>query len=422
MHIFPPACPGAVYLFYQKLYDSMVRHLTRLHVSGVRGWTTAAPGCIRRASGASNLVSSFHAINTPGNTTTNPSTLNRRFYTTADMQTVKNTIAENIGGDYAHSLAPKDSQFSLDQVPDLSSKVAVVTGGSEGVGYGCTHTLLSKNISKLFIVSMSEDVAVDAIKAIREEMGEDAASKVEWIPCDLSDWKATAAVADRIASSTDRLDILICNAARGIMSSQQAPSNGVDRHMAVNHIGHSVLTSRLLPVLKKTADSGNKVRVVHLASNLHESAPKETKFESVEELNKDFGPNPQYGRTKLASILYARYLDEHLRGQHPNILVNATHPGIVDTAQTNKWIHEVYPLGGYGMSFFAKPLKKDILHGAVSTLFAATTTEQSGQYIAPPAIVEPGSQMSQDRDLRERLMKLTRELVKEKAGIELQDC
>ncbi|KAL1391908.1 hypothetical protein HDK64DRAFT_305502 [Phyllosticta capitalensis] len=337
------------------------------------------------------------------------------------MQSVKNTIAENIGGTHTHSLAPKASQFSLDQALDQSGKVAVVTGGSEGIGYGCTHSLLSKNISRLFIVSTSEDVATDAIKAIREELGEAAASKVEWLPCDLSDWKATADVADRIASSTDRIDVLICNAARGIMTAQKVPSNGIDRHMAVNHFGHAVLTSRLLPLLKKTADSGSTVRVVHLASNLHESAPKETRFESVEELNKDFGPNPQYGRTKLASILYARYLTEHVHSQHPNLLVNATHPGIVDTAQTNKWIHEVYPLGGYGMSLLAKPFKKDIMSGAVSTMFAATATEQSGQYIAPPAIVEPGSQMSQDRELRERLMKLTREVVKEKTGIELHD-
>ncbi|KAK7524667.1 retinol dehydrogenase 12 [Phyllosticta citriasiana] len=399
----------------------MVRHLTRLHaISGVRGWTAAAP-CIRRTAGASNLASYLNISVPSEDTPTFSSQQNRRLHIAAEMQSVKNTIAENIGGKHTHSLAAKDSQFSMDQVPDLSGKVAVVTGGSEGIGYGCTHTLLSKNISKLFIVSMSEDVAVDAVKAIREEMGEDAASKVEWIPCDLSDWKATADVADQIASSTDRIDILICNAARGIMTTEQAPSNGIDRHMAVNHFGHAVLTSRLLHTLKKTADSGNKVRVVHLASNLHESAPEETRFESVEELNKDFGPNPQYGRTKLASILYARYLDDHLRAQHPNILVNATHPGIVDTSQTNKWIHEAYPLGGYGMSLLAKLLKKDILHGAVSTMFAATTTEQGGQYIAPPATVEPGSQMSQDRDLRERLMKLTRDLVKEKAGIELQD-
>lgn len=45
------------------------------------------------------------------------------------MQTIKNTIAENFGGP-SHELA--EHKFSLEEVPDLSDKVAVVTGGSEG--------------------------------------------------------------------------------------------------------------------------------------------------------------------------------------------------------------------------------------------------------------------------------------------------
>ena len=47
------------------------------------------------------------------------------------IDTVKSTIAENFGGD-SHSLASKAHQFSLDDVPDLSGKVAVVTGGTMG--------------------------------------------------------------------------------------------------------------------------------------------------------------------------------------------------------------------------------------------------------------------------------------------------
>ncbi|KAF1965873.1 NAD(P)-binding protein [Bimuria novae-zelandiae CBS 107.79] len=338
------------------------------------------------------------------------------------MQTVKNTIAENLGKIVpgAHELAPKESQFSFDQVPDLSGKVALVTGGSEGIGYGCTHTLLSHNISKLFVISLEKDIADDAINAIRGEMGEEAANKVEWLQCDLSDWEQTGKTAFKIASKTDRLDILINNAARGVMTAQRA-KKGVDLHMATNHIGHVVLTSHLLPVLKETAKKGGKVRIVNLASNLHENAPKETKFESEEELNKDYGPQPQYGRAKLASILYSKYLNRHLTSQYPNILANATHPGIVDTRQSSVHIHEAFPYMGYGMSVGAQPFKKSQFEGAVSTMFAATTTEKSGQYICPPAIVEQGSEMANDDALGERLMDLTWKVVKEKTKAQSAD-
>jgi NAD(P)-dependent dehydrogenase (short-subunit alcohol dehydrogenase family) len=350
-------------------------------------------------------------------------TLKPRFYSSVpNMQAVKNTIAENLGKvlPNTHSLAPEDSQFSLDQVPDLSGKVAVVTGGSEGIGYGVTHTLLSHNISKLFIISLESDIAGDAINAIKSEMGEETAKKVEWLQCDLSDWEQTGKVAFQITDKTDRIDILINGAARGIMTVQRN-QNGVDQHMATNHIGHVVLTSHLLPVIKKTAENGNTVRIVNIGSNLHEQTPSETQFESLEELNRDYGPQAQYGRTKLASLLYSKYLARNLTSQFPNILANATHPGIVDTRQTTEHIHEAWPFFGYAMSVGMQPFKKSQFEGAVSTMFAATKTEKSGQYIAPPAIVEQGSDKANDAALGDRLMDLTWKVVKEKTKSQSAD-
>jgi NAD(P)-dependent dehydrogenase (short-subunit alcohol dehydrogenase family) len=330
------------------------------------------------------------------------------------METIRNTISENLGKIIpGNDMALSENQFALDQVPDLSGKVALVTGGSEGIGYGSTHTLLSHNISKLFILSKGEDIAADAINAIKEEMGEAAAKKVEWISCDLSDWEQTAKVASEIAAKTDRLDILINNAARGIMT-YQLNKHGVDLHMATNHMGHVVLTSHLLPLLKSTAKKGDKVRIVNLASNLHENAPKETEFKSVDELNTDYGPQPQYGRSKLAVLLHAKYLARHLTPEYPNILANAVHPGIVETRQSTEHIHEAYPLGGYAMSVGLAPFKKTQFEGCVSSMYAATMTEKSGQYICPPATVEAGSDKANDVELGERLMDLTWKVVEEK--------
>lgn len=183
----------------------------------------------------------------------------------------------------------------------------------------------------------------------------------------------------------------------------------------MNHFGHVILTSHLLPIIKKTAsESSNTVRIVNLASNAHQNAPKEVKFADISELNTDYGPMAQYGRSKLAGILYAKYLNRHLTSSHSNILANATHPGVVETTMSQHDIHEPYPLGGYSMSVGMKPIKKDQFQGAVSTLFAATKTEKSGQYICPPAVPEPGTEQAQDLELAEQLMKLTRDVIKEK--------
>lgn len=346
----------------------------------------------------------------------NPTFISHNKVQTATMSSVidavKTTISENLGG-FAHKVVPEDQQFSLEQVPNLEGKVAVVTGGSEGIGYGCTHTLLAHGIKKLFIISLSEDVIEDALSAIAKEMGEETAKKVTWLRCDLSDFQKTKETADRIAHETDRIDILINNAGRGIMT-YQLTADGIDRHMALNHMGHVTLTSHLLPVMKKTAAEGNTVRIVNLASNAHQGAPSDCKFESLDELNQDLGPNGQYGRSKLATLLYARYLAKHLSASHPNILANASHPGVVKTKMSQDDIHEPYPLGGYAMSVGLAPFKKDIFQGCVSTMFAATTTTKTGQYICPPAIPESGNELAQNADLGENLMRLTREVVKDK--------
>ncbi|KAI9792861.1 MAG: hypothetical protein M1835_007619 [Candelina submexicana] len=332
------------------------------------------------------------------------------------MDAIKSTVAENLGGS-AHQAVNEQYQFSLEQVPDLSGKVAIITGGSEGIGYACSHTLLSHNIKKLFILSVSKDVVDGSTAAISKELGEEAANKVTWLQCDLSDWKRVTEVADEIDNGTDRIDILINNAGRGIMT-HQLTDYGVDRHLALNHMGHDILTSHLLPKIKETAKNGNTVRIVNLASNAHQGAPSGLKFESLEEINKDYGPNGQYGISKLAAILYSRYLARHLSKEYPNILINATHPGFVQTKMSTEDIHEPYPLGGYAMSVGMAPLKKDPFQGAISTLFAATKTSKTGEYICPPAIPEPGSAQSQDEQLGEALMKLTRDVIKEKTAKE----
>lgn len=127
-------------------------------------------------------------------------------------------------------------------------------------------------------------------------------------------------------------------------------------------------------------------------------------------------------RSKLANILYMRYLTAHLHSQTPNILCNATHPGFVETKMSIDDIHEPYPILGYGMSHVMSAIKKDQWMGSASTLYAATKTTKSGEYICPPAIPEPGTELSQNAELGEQLMKLTREIVQEKYQVKEKGC
>jgi NAD(P)-dependent dehydrogenase (short-subunit alcohol dehydrogenase family) len=337
------------------------------------------------------------------------------------MDTIKSTLAQNFGG-AAHNLAGTSQQFNIESdVPDLSGKVALITGGSEGIGYATAYTLLKHNVSRVFIISMREEVQSAAEESVRTHLGDTFADRITFFQADLSDLKAVTEIASKVSSQTDRLDILCLNAARGIMTYQTTPYI-IDRHMAVNHIGHVTLTSHLLPVLKKTAsDKSTTVRIQIQSSNAHQGSPKDTKFASIDEIQQDLGPNGQYGRSKLANLLYARYLARHLAKEHPNILANATHPGVVETKMSTEDIHEPYPKLGYAMDVGLKPFKKDIWEGCVSTVYAATTIKESGKYVCPPVAFEEGSELARDEELGEQLMKLTREIVKEKFRSESVD-
>ena len=328
------------------------------------------------------------------------------------MEAIKNTVVENFGGAAQKSADPAH-KFDIDNdVPSLKGKVAVVTGGSEGIGYAACFVMLRAGLEKLFVISMSQDVMDGALKDITEKLGGEYAQKVTWIQCDMGDWPGVAKAAKQISEQTDQVDMLMQNAARGIMT-YELTDYGVDRHFAVNHVGHVVLCSHLLPLLKKTAEK-DTVRIQIQASNAHQGSPSDTKFASLDELNQDLGPNGLYGRSKLAGILYARYLTRHLKSAHPNILINATHPGFVETKMSSVDIHEPYPIMGYAMSGLMKPFKKDQWEGSASALFALTKTTKSGEYICPPAVPEPGSSLSQDEALGEQMMKLTTDLVAQK--------
>ncbi|KAK4694052.1 hypothetical protein P7C71_g3462, partial [Lecanoromycetidae sp. Uapishka_2] len=100
-------------------------------------------------------------------------------------------------------------------IPDLSGKVYIVTGGTAGIGFGITAHILEHNAAKIILVSQKEEHAAEAMKAL-EEYGNP--SRVEFLQCDLKDLKQTNEVAQRLKKSEPQIDALICNAGEGVGS------------------------------------------------------------------------------------------------------------------------------------------------------------------------------------------------------------
>ena len=216
---------------------------------------------------------------------------------------------------------------------------------------------------------------------------------------------------------------MICDAGIGVNAYGES-SDGIDRHMAVNHLGHFLLVNRILPLLRKTAASPSAPvpRIILVSSELHRDAPSNTAFASLSELNdSSIRADQLYGRSKLANILFAKYglEDRVLRPNKDRIIAVSVHPGAVHTGQQDQF-KEAYGqifgtiLKSVTVSFMRSPDK-----GSLSTLWAATCKDgdiEGGKYYSDPG--KPGGESKQacDRELGDRLWKLSEELVKEKAG------
>ena len=145
-------------------------------------------------------------------------------------------------------------------LPDLSGKVAAVTGASTGLGLE-TATELARKGAAVYCFGRSAEKTNAAIEKIKKETGND---KVYFIQADLLDLVSMERAADQLLSQTKQLNILVNNA--GIMSTPWGLSaQGIENQFATNHFAHAVLTNKLLATLRSSTPS----RIVNLSSLAH---------------------------------------------------------------------------------------------------------------------------------------------------------
>ncbi|KAL8966487.1 MAG: hypothetical protein Q9197_005950 [Variospora fuerteventurae] len=305
-------------------------------------------------------------------------------------------------------------------IPDLSGKVYVVTGGTAGIGFGITAHLLQHNPAKIYLLSQKEEHADEAIEELKK-YGD--TSKVEWLQLDLKDLKQTDSVAKQLQSQK-HIDALICNAAEGVGKYNETV-DGLDSHFQVNHLSQFHLSMMLWPNLQATPNS----RLVLQSSDLHRACPSSTTFSSVDGINTDVGPALLYNRTKLAQVLTVRAMVRRIEGNQPGFQspketgpwVLAVHPGGVDTDQPEQAVEAFGTKGKIGVTAIRPFLKDPNDKGCRPALFAATSEdivkEQiQGQYIIPDRKVTDPSKQAKDVELGEQLWRLSEQILQDKLG------
>lgn len=92
------------------------------------------------------------------------------------------------------------------ELHSLSGRVAVITGGSQGIGFNVARGFLKANARKVILVSYDEERGHNAVRKLKEEFGLD--SQVEWHHCDFENLKKTRTVFSRLCEMEKRLDLV----------------------------------------------------------------------------------------------------------------------------------------------------------------------------------------------------------------------
>ncbi|MDN4618136.1 oxidoreductase [Paenibacillus sp. PsM32] len=258
--------------------------------------------------------------------------------------------------------------WTTDDIPDMSGKVVIVTGGNSGIGFETALALAQKRATIVIAVRNMEKGA-DAVNKIKAAY---VSANVKAMKLDLSDLTSVKAFAANFLNNYKSLAILINNA--GIMYPPfHLTKDGFESQFGGNHLGHFALTGLLLPHLISTPNS----RVITQSSLVaHDAHINFDNLDGSKGYSRKF-----YGQSKLANLLFAKELQNKFRSNHINSVSVACHPGI---SHTN--------LGSFGsgkqanifLRMISSMISQPAHMGALPALYSATSsTIKGGEYIAP---------------------------------------
>lgn len=259
--------------------------------------------------------------------------------------------------------APIDSPFgyrstALEVVAglDLSGKTAFVTGGYSGLGTEIVRALTTAS-ARVLVGARRPDKAAEDLA--------DVSGAVEILELDLSDPASIDACAAEVARRTDRLHIVINNAA--IMACPLArDARGYESQFATNHLGHFQLTARLWPLLK-AAGGARLVSVSSIGHRLNGLSVEDPNFE-----HRDYEKWLAYGQAKSANALFALQLDK--LGEPHGVRAFSVHPGGIATPlQRHLTMDEQKAMGWYDEAGNLNPMFKTPAEGAATATWCATS-------------------------------------------------
>ncbi|KAM3585250.1 uncharacterized protein V6R79_011852 [Siganus canaliculatus] len=256
--------------------------------------------------------------------------------------------------------------FTLPALPRQNGRVAIVTGGTRGMGFETAKHLARLGMHVIIAGNEKEEGAA-AVKTIQNG---DVKAKAEFIFIDLTSLKSVRQFVQTFKAKGLPLHVLVNNAGTMLVPERRT-DEGFELHFVLNYLGHFLLTNLLLDLLKKSGKHGSCSRIINMSSATHYAGVLD-----LDDLNrkKQYSSHGAYSQSKLALVLFTYYLQEQLMAGGFPVTINAVDPGMVDTAlYDNLW-----SLARALKKPVAKILFRTPAEGASISVFAAAASELEG--------------------------------------------
>jgi NAD(P)-dependent dehydrogenase (short-subunit alcohol dehydrogenase family) len=294
--------------------------------------------------------------------------------------------------------------FSPDKdIPSLTGKVILVTGGNSGLGKESILQLAKHKPRQIIMAARSQGRAEAAIEEIETAV---PGAKIAFIALDLSSFNSIKKAAASVLQQYDRLDVLLNNA--GLFGVPPGlTEDGYEMQFGSNHMGPALFTRLLLPLLERTSQLPNSdVRVVQLSSEGYQFAPKGgILFPRLKTEMADVSGNARYAQSKLANLYFIKALAK----RYPKITCVALHPGVVNTSILKTTLSN-YPSLAWMFRIGIRLFFTDVQTGALGQLWAATGRAEeleTGAYYTPLKKRVHGIKLVDDDILAEELWNWT---------------
>ena len=204
-------------------------------------------------------------------------------------------------------------------VPDLTGRLAIVTGANSGLGLGLTGRLAAAGAEVVMAVRNLEKGEAARNEVLVAHPG--AQLRLERI--DLASLASVAEFAERLTAQGRPVDILLNNAGIMMPPERETTDDGYELQFESNYLGHYALTARLLPLLR----AAEAPRVTSLSSFMAYFG----RYDWNDLQSEKYSPVRSYGLSKLAMLSFARELQARSDANGWGLLSDAAHPGFTRT-------------------------------------------------------------------------------------------